>query len=69
MKLFISGPCSHNQHELCNEKECMCGCHFPKRNHKEGSIEETIRRARKEEMKVFDHSSDKLRAIAEEVQQ
>ncbi len=64
MKSFISDPCSHNQHELCNEQECMCGCHFPKRNLKEGSLEEIIRRARKEEIKVFDRFSDKLRVIA-----
>jgi hypothetical protein len=67
MKSFISDPCSHNQHELCNEQECMCGCHFIKRSLKEGSIEETIRKARKEEAKIFNHYSEKLRAIAEEV--
>ncbi len=67
MKTFISDPCSHNQHELCNEQECICGCHFPKRSLKEGSIEETIQRAWEEEAKIFSHYSEKLRTIAEEV--
>ena len=32
MKSSISDPCSHNQHELCNDPECQCGCHYIKRN-------------------------------------
>ena len=32
MRSLISDPCSHNQHELCNEQECNCGCHYIKRN-------------------------------------
>ena len=32
MKSITSDPCSHNQHELCNEQECQCGCHYIKRN-------------------------------------
>ena len=29
---IFSEACSHNQHELCNEQECNCGCHYIKRN-------------------------------------
>ena len=32
MRSAISDACSHNQHELCNELECQCGCHYIKRN-------------------------------------
>ena len=32
MKSSISDPCSHNQHELCNDTECQCGCHYIKRH-------------------------------------
>ena len=32
MKSITSDPCSHNQHEFCNEMECQCGCHYIKRN-------------------------------------
>ena len=33
MRSSISDPCSHNQHELCNDTECQCGCHFIARSH------------------------------------
>ena len=29
---IFSEACSHNQHDLCNEMECQCGCHYIKRN-------------------------------------
>ncbi len=32
MNSLISDPCSHNQHDLCNDAECQCGCHYIKRN-------------------------------------
>ena len=32
MRSLISDPCSHNQHELCNDQECQCGCHYIRRN-------------------------------------
>ena len=32
MKSITSDTCSHNQHELCNDTECQCGCHYIKRN-------------------------------------
>ena len=32
MKSITSDPCSHNQHEFCNEMECQCGCHYIKRH-------------------------------------
>ncbi len=32
MKSIFSEACRHNQHELCNEQECNCGCHYIKKN-------------------------------------
>ena len=32
MRSFISDACSHNQHGLCNDQQCQCGCHYIKRN-------------------------------------
>ena len=32
MKSIFSEACHHNQHELCNDTECQCGCHYIKRN-------------------------------------
>ncbi len=29
----VSDPCSHNQHELCSDPGCPCGCHYIERNH------------------------------------
>ena len=29
---IFSEVCHHNQHELCNDPECQCGCHYIKRN-------------------------------------
>ena len=32
MNSLISDPCSHNQHELCNDAACQCGCHYIERH-------------------------------------
>lgn len=32
MKSFYSDACTYNQHTLCNDQECQCGCHFIARN-------------------------------------
>lgn len=32
MKYFYSDACTHNQHPICKEQECQCGCHFIARN-------------------------------------
>lgn len=32
MRYFYSDACTHNQHPLCKEQECQCGCHFIERN-------------------------------------
>ena len=32
MKSFYSESCSHNQHPLCKDQDCQCGCHFIERN-------------------------------------
>jgi hypothetical protein len=29
---IISDSCSHNQHDLCNDLSCQCGCHHIARN-------------------------------------
>ena len=29
---IFSEACSHNQHGLCYEQECQCGCHYIKRH-------------------------------------
>ncbi len=37
----VSDPCSHNQHELCSDPDCPCGCHYIERNH--GSTPEQLK--------------------------
>jgi hypothetical protein len=28
MKSLYSDACTHNQHPLCRDQNCQCGCHY-----------------------------------------
>ena len=32
MKSFYSDDCLHNQHPLCKNIDCQCGCHYIEKN-------------------------------------
>ncbi len=52
MKTIISDPCSHNQHLLCKEQDCQCGCHHLKIDAEE--LEALKQKVRKEDAEVLE---------------
>ena len=53
MKSFYSDACTHNQHLLCSDQNCQCGCHHLKIDAKE--LEVLKSKVRKEEADVLEH--------------
>ena len=53
MKSFYSDACTHNQHPLCRDQNCQCGCHTLKIDAKE--LEALKKKVRKEEAEALDN--------------
>ena len=65
MKSFYSDACLHNQHPLCRDQDCQCGCHTLKINAKE--LEVLKNKVRKEEAAILENVLNKF--VAAEAQQ
>ena len=65
MKSYYSESCSHNQHPLCKNQDCHCGCHTLKINAKE--LEVLKNKVRKEEAAILENVLSKF--VAAEAQQ
>lgn len=52
MKSLYSDACTHNQHPLCKEEECQCGCHYLKIDRKE--LEALKGKVRKEDADILE---------------
>jgi hypothetical protein len=52
MRSFYSDACTHNQHLLCKEEGCQCGCHYLKIDRKE--LEALKGKVRKEEADILE---------------
>ena len=65
-KSYYSDACIHNQHPLCRDQDCQCGCHTLKIDAEE--LEALKRKARKEEAEALDNFLGKFTA-AEVVKQ
>ena len=65
MKSFYSDSCLHNQHPLCRDQSCQCGCHTLKINAKE--LEVLKNKVRKEEAAILENVLSKF--VAAEAQQ
>ena len=53
MKSFYSDACLHNQHPLCRDQNCQCGCHTLKIDAKE--LEALKKKVKKEEAEALDN--------------
>ncbi len=60
MKSFYSDACLHNQHALCSDQNCRCGCHTLKMGAEE--LETLKRKARNEEAGALDDFLGKFAA-------
>ena len=65
MKSFYSDACLHNQHPLCRDQNCQCGCHTLKIDAKE--LEALKKKVRKEEAEALEAVLGKF--VATEAQQ
>ena len=60
MKSFYSDACLHNQHALCSDQNCRCGCHTLKIDAKE--LEALKKKVKKEEAEALDNFLGKFAA-------